>query len=261
MGIDWTQVGYSAAVGAFIGGLAALVALAYRRLAPRFGRVVSAVGIALVMVAAGTAVVYSPLGKRWADTLAKRRSEARFARLMGDAILPVVESPAFRERAEGLGEAEVQALALELSSQGLLRLPDVRLVRRTELLGDALAAADEEICAAQLIAPDPEQVQKLLGGLPDASLREWAQIAADASMASLRDDPQRTPSSVEAQQAVQRLLAVLPEEDSGQLLESLGDLRALDSARACWTARAIYRAFAELPEAERGPVARVLAVQ
>jgi hypothetical protein len=259
--IDWTQAFVAGIAGGLIGGVAAVGRLVYRRLRPRVGRLVAALVSVVAVAAIGGAAAYSPLGTMAADYFAKQRERARIARAMSENMAPLIESPDFQRRVEGLSQTEANALAFRLSSEGLLRLPDEQLIARAHLLSEAVSVADGETCAAQLLGPTPEQAQRLLANLSDPSLREWAQISADASVASLRDTPRRVPSQTEIQEAFRRIIATLPEGEAKRLASALGNPTALGPADACWTARTIFRSFASLPTEDQALVARVLAVQ
>jgi len=261
MGIDWMQASIAGVVGGLIGGLYALGIQIYGRLAPRLGRLAAAgVGVAVVaaIVAAGAASPLRPMAESY---VAQQRAEARFEATMAENMMPLLRSPALQARLEGLSQEEANALVFRLSADGQLRLSDEELIERADLLGEAIAQADEDLCAAQLLGASPEQVQRLLLGLPEASLRDWARLSAAASQASLRDAPRRTPTRAQVVDAYRRMIASLPERDGRRLAAALEQPAALEAAEACWTTRAIFRGFEDLPAAQKPLVARVLATQ
>ncbi len=261
MNIDWTQALVAGIAGGLIAGVFALGRLLYASLKPRFGRLVATFISTVAIASIGAAAAFSPLGTTTADYLAEQQARARIARAMSEHMQPLLESPAFQRRVEGLSQTEANALAFRLSSEGLLRLSDEQLIARAHLLREALAIADEDTCAAQLLGPTPEQAQQLLANLSDESLREWSKMSAAASAASLRDAPRRAPSQAEIQEALRRILVSLPEDDAQRLANSLGKPTALDSVDACWTARMIYTSLAKLSTEEQALIARVLAAQ
>ena len=152
-------------------------------------------------------------------------------------------------------------MAFQLSAQGLLRLSDEQLILRAHLLHDAIFASDEAACASQLLGDAPEQTQRLLANLSDASLHAWSKLAAQASAASLREEPRHVPTKADVQEAFRRLLASLPAAEAKQLATALADPTDLGHADACRTTRKIYQTFVELPAQEQGLVARVFAIQ
>jgi len=257
--IDWTQALVAGIAGGLIAGVFALWRLLYGSLAPRVGRLLAALLSTLAIAAIGAAGAYSPLGTTAVDYVANQRERGRIARAMSERMMPLLESPDFQRRVEGMSQTEANALASRLSSEGLLRLSDEQLIVQAHLLSEAISLADEETCAAQLLGPTPEQAQQLLAKLSDASLREWSEISAEAFGASLRDAPRRPPSQAEIQEAFRRILASLPEAETKRLAAALGNPTTLDSADACWSVRVIYQSFVSLPTGQQALVARVLA--
>jgi hypothetical protein len=259
--IDWTQAFIAGIMGGVIAAVFAAAKLLYQSLSPRFGRFAAVLLSATAIATFSSAIAYSPLGTTAAEYVANKRAGSRIARVMSEQMMPLLESPAFQQRIEGLNQSEVNALAFKLSSDGLLRLSDDQLIARAHLLNEAISLADEETCAAQLLGPTPEQAQQLLANLPDESLREWSKLSADASAASLRDAQRISPDPSQAQEAFRRILASLPEGDAERLANALGDPTALDPGDACWTSRTIFQSFAKLPNENQALVARVLAMQ
>lgn len=261
MNIDWTLAFVAGTAGALVAAGVAVAGLLYKSLAPRLGRLLAAVASGTAVVALGAAAAYSPLGTTAADYLARQRERARMARAMAEPMMPLLESPDFQRRVEGLSRTEAKALAFRLASEGLLRLSDEQLIARAQLLGEAISVADEETCAAQLLRPTPEQAQQLLAGLSDPSLRRWAEISAEASTASLRDAPRRIPDPTEVREAFRRVMAALPAAEAERLTRALGNPAALDASEACWTVRTIYASFTSLPPEGQALIARALAMQ
>lgn len=261
MGIDWSEVFLAAAVAGLLGAAALGVHALHRALSRRLGGLRAAAAIALGAGAVGAAVAASPLGRSLWHALEVRRAQAHMNRLIAESMGPVLDSAAFRERAEGLSAEQASALAQDLSAQGLLRLPDERLVRRVALLDVALEGAAEADCAAHLLGPTPEQSRSLLARLPDDALREWSQLSADAVAASLRGDPRRVPNQAQARDALAELLASLPDARRERLSRALTDPAKLPPSEACWAVRTIYGALPGLPAEGQRLVARVLATQ
>jgi hypothetical protein len=258
--IDWTQAFVAGIAGGLIAGVFVLAKLLYQGLTPRFGRfgaaLLSVVGIAI----AGAAIAYSPLGTRGTRYIDQQRGRARIARATSEQMMPVLKSPAFQQRIEGLNQNEINALAFNLADEGLLRLSDEQLVARAQLLSDAISLADEDTCAAQLLGPTPEQVQQLLANLSDQSLVAWSKLSAEAIAASLQGVPLRSPNQAGVEAAFRNILASLAEAEANRLALALRNPAALDTVDACWTAKTIYRSVASLPSAEQALLARVLAV-
>jgi hypothetical protein len=224
--------------------------------------------VALTLVLAlFIAVVYglyrSPLGNDYRDSVALQRDRERglhIARLGDEALKPVLESPEFQKRIEGMNADQVRELSMQLAMQGQVRLSDEQLVRRTQLLGEAIDRSPEAECAAALGAMSPAQLARLLSALPDASLREWWQLSAEAMLATLRDAPARSLDPAEVQRAREALLQAMSEPDRERVAAALANPGQLDVAGACWTSRMLYRTASKLPPDDAARVARVLAV-
>lgn len=193
-----------------------------------------------------------------------RRLEARQGGAVRDAIVaevfaPVFDDPAFQARAEGMGEAEQQALLFELARDGLPRLPDATLLDRLALLRDVVHGSDERTCATVLVGGAPGAAGDLLAALDEDPLRRWLVLSRAAVLATLREDPVRQLSPADAERARAALLGGLGPADAERFEAVRHSLAGLSQREACALARAILDAAGRLPAHDRQLVARLLA--
>lgn len=199
------------------------------------------------------------LQERLGRSIERRRADAARAALVDELFAPILELEALRERARGLDGGQQQALLFELARDGLLRLPDQRLVERLALLRDVTAGSDQRACAMVLLGGAPDAAGGLLEALDLATLRRWLELSREAVLASLRDDPPRPLAPADAERALAALVATLPPADAERLRAAPGSLAGLDEREACALARASLEAAMALPATDRQGVARLLA--
>ena len=155
---------------------------------------------------------------------------------------------------------QVLELTRQLAAQGTMRLSDEQLVRRMQLLGEAIDRTSRAECAAALGAMTPAQLLQMLTALPDASLAEWMSLSGESMLATLRDAPARSLEPSDVQRARETLLAAMPERDRERVAAALANPGQLDLESACWTTRMLYRTAAKLPPDDAALVARVFAM-
>lgn len=258
MGIDWGQVFTAALIGAAI----SLVVELTRRLASKIGWAKAGATVLGSTAAVALAVSYSPLGSRIAESIAARQQRAKVDRVLSEKLAPMLESSELRARLEGMDSQAAFAVTAELTAEGMLRLPDARLVRRVELLREAIDGSDAALCAAHFTGTSPEGNMQLMANLSDASMEEWATLARDAALAALSQEHDRVvPTDPEAQRAFEAVGALLSEPDGQRLSKALSQPNEIDSETACWSVKTLYGTVLRLEGQERTIAARVLAIQ
>lgn len=216
----------------------------------------AALGLAALLVAA--------LAIAWATGALEALERARAARHASATVTavteevfdPVLASPAFQARAEGLAPAQQQALLFELARDGLPRLPDDVLLERLALLREVAERGDERTCAMVMVGGTPDAAGDILATLDADALRRWLLLSRDAVEATLRDEPARRLTPDEAERARAALVATLAPEQAARLAGPLAELTQRD---ACALARAALDGAARLPADERQLVARLFA--
>jgi hypothetical protein len=259
--MDWNRILELALAGAVFGLFVSVGRWLHVRLLPRVGAPAALALVLGVALVASYGVYRSPLAAGYRERLAVQRGDQRVVRIGEDAMKPVLASPEFQRRIQGLDAEQVRDLSMQLAAQGQLRLSDAQLVRRMQLLGEALEQSEELACGMSLIATSPVQLRQVLNALPDASLREWMELSAAATLATLRESPAHAPDPEQAQRALGTVLAAMTPQDRERVAMAIGNPAQLAVPDACWTARTLYRTAVKLPPDDAALVARVLAMQ
>lgn len=184
----------------------------------------------------------------------------RVARAHLDALTDSLGRLSARDSLVGLLEDGGFAWTRRTGFAGMERLPDRHVVTHAELMGEALSAAPEEVCAAAVgWRATPEEYWRLLGGLSPEAMASLLGIFRAGVMAELRDRAARPAPDPEA---VNTAFAMLGEGLSAAVYDSLLQVLSLDASplpsESCWAERTLYNRVQQLPDPWRAVLARAL---
>ena len=143
---------------------------------------------------------------------------------------------------------------------GLRRLPDRSLVSHAQLMGEALAAAPVELCAAVAgWSASSEEYRRLLDGLPPEGVARLLEVFRAGVMAELRG---RSPWPTPEAEAVSGAFRMLGDRMTELARDSLARLLSPDASpapeEACWADRTLYQGVTRLPDPWRAVLARAM---
>ena len=195
----------------------------------------SLIAMILIVVAiaiGGVALAEPPLQNEIAA------QSAKVASAIGDAHL---QAPRNRDQAVALGTA---------LGHGYQRLDDFELADLLAMRTKLAAQADRPLCVSMWSGSSSrEQTASLVHYLTPAQQRRWAQIAADAETAELRDSPARrsAPAPEALSDALGRMIEKIPGPDGADLLRALSaDPTTLTPDQRCRATRTFYTALSRV---------------
>lgn len=135
------------------------------------------------------------------------------------------------------GNAEAQAWARRMASEGLRLLDDDRLIRRRTLLTRMLDSNDAHACAA-LTRGDGTQLANGLARLPPAEQDGWVELSLESMRRAIRKErPQRTPTPGEIRTLLVAYLASSRSEDRIRFEKVLSTAETASDEDLCWMFR------------------------
>lgn len=216
--------------------------------------------VLLGLAVAGAALVLALRSGEAPPPAPKAPNLSRFDAAFEQHMTELAATPGFEEQLMGLPRDELRAAVQGLAAKGMYRLPDERLLLRTQLVGRMLQGLDVGTCSAMVTGKQNEAVHDAAVLVLDpASLDQWVGLVFEAAQAQLEGRSVPEPTPPEIQLALQGLLDRTPEADRERLRVALASLSDQTPAEACWAARAIYAAVPELPPGASRTLARELA--
>lgn len=185
---------------------------------------------------------------------------SRFDAAFERELLGLRESPAFRERLQGLPPDDLRAAIQGLGAKGMRRLPDERLDERTALVGRMLQGLDVGTCSDLVTGRQSAAVHDAAVVVLDPdSVDRWVALVFEAARSELEARPAPEVSEGELRLALSVLFKSVPEAEQERLRQGLAALEDASPPEACWAARTTYAAVPQIPRPLRGVLARELA--
>ena len=171
--------------------------------------------------------------------------------------------PEFQQQLKSTrGKDEAFAAGFLLARNGMRKLDDASLERRTAIVVGALDRMTETDCA-RIVRGDttnPHQVAesftKTLERLDAATINDWLDLSFEATVAQLRNAPDAPVTKQAVAEAMRRLQEALPEPEARRLARALGSPTQTPDPDVCWAGKTVFRTALTLPPAERSVLVR-----
>ena len=182
------------------------------------------------------------------------------------AVIPCAENfnhPEILSALSNYSQEEVRQQARQLSSKGLHRLENAKLLNRTLIMRDLIFAADNHLCAELVKGTiTPSNLQSLLEKLDPKFKAAFCEIAFEAMLAELRQvAPPETLTESEVDEALVNLMQSVPETDANRMVSLLDTLNQADDIEACWLGKKLYGTIYTMEEPYRSNLARALVME
>jgi hypothetical protein len=185
-------------------------------------------------------------------TVAEREEERRLAALRA--------VPQFAEQLEGLPAGDLRRAVREYAVRGMPRLGDEALLARAVLVDAMLRHLDDATCGAVVQGKDDREVQeKAEASLGRSERAAWLDLIYQAARAELEGTLPAPADPAAVRAALHVLVSRITPEDVPRLEASLGKLREVEPAEACWAGRLVYAQVPDLGAPHDRVLARVLA--
>ncbi len=173
--------------------------------------------------------------------------------------------PAFQVRAQGLDEAGVANLSAKLARDGMPKLSDKQLLRRTQLQAMMFEKADVDTCGnIARGTPAAGDADRLVGTVSEDSQQDYYAILAAAVSTELGVTPPAVsalPTIEKTSEAMNHLIDQLPPGDRPIFASNLAGIAKLPNDLACKTIRKLYGLVLASEGETQGVTARALTMQ